>query len=198
MFPLPSALRLCLSAGAALWVAWAPPAQAQPSGGITPEWDVRKNLTALAANAQRLQPMLEQIKPQDWISQGAPEAYVAQLKSTREQVQGLVYSTEQLTREPEKLTAALDALFRIETLDALLRSLGAGVRKYQNPALADLLLSAAAEGAANRERLRQYIADLAADKEQQFKVMDQEAQRCRAALSRKPPEKSSGKKEERR
>jgi len=198
MSPLQFAVRVCLRAGAVLWAACALPAQAQPSGGLTPEWDVRKNLAALAANAQRLQPMLEQLKPQEWISQGAPEAYIAQLKSTRDQVQGLVYSTEQLTREPEKLTAALDAFFRIETLDALLRSLGAGVRKYQNPALADLLLSAAGESAANRERLRQYIVDLAADKEQQLKVMDQEAQRCRAALSRKPPEKSSGKKEERR
>lgn len=197
MFPQPSAGCLRLSAGIAVWLAWAPLAEAQPSGGITPEWDVRKNLAALAANAQRLQPMLEQLKPQDWISQGAPETYLAQWKSTQEQVRGLVYSAEQLTREPDKLTAALDAFFRIESLDALLRSLSAGLRKYQNPALADLLLSAAAEGAANRERLRQYILDLAADKEQQFKVMDQEAQRCRGALSRKPPERSGGKKQER-
>jgi hypothetical protein len=193
----PTARHACLSLAAVLWLAFGAAAQPQPSGGIAPEWDVRKNLAALAANAQRLQPLLEQLRPQDWISQGAPDTYLAQWKSTQEQVRGLVYSTEQLTREPEKLTAALDAFFRIEALGALLRSLSEGLRKYQNPALADLLLSAAAEGAANRERLRQYIVDLAADKEKQFKVMDQEAQRCRGLLSRKPPERGGSKKPER-
>ena len=187
----------CLRLVAVLWLASSAAAQTQPSGGIPPEWDVRKNLAALAAHAQRLQPLLEQLKPQDWISQGASQTYLEQWKSAQVQVQGLIYSTGQLTRAPEKLTAALEAFFRIEALDTMMRSLSEGLRKYQNPALADLLLSAAAESAANRERLRQYIVDLAAEKEQQFKVMDEEAQRCRGLLSRKPPERSSGKKPER-
>ncbi len=40
-------------------------------------------------------------------------------------------------------------------------------------------------------KLRQYIVQLAAAKEEQFKVMNQEAQRCRLMLSRQPPEKNS-------
>lgn len=175
-----------------------PPVIRAQASGIAPEWEVRKNLEALAAHSQRLEPILDQIRPQEWISQGAPEAYIAQVKNTREQLQALAYSAGKLVKEPDRLTAALDAFFRIEALEAMLRSLGAGVRKYQNPALADLLQSAVAEGTTHREKLRQYIIELAADREQQFKVVDQEAQRCRAILSRQPAAKSERKNQERR
>ena len=63
-----------------------------------------------------------------------------------------------------------------------------GLRKYQNPALADLIESVAAEDRASEDRLKQYLLELASEKEQQIDVMDQEAQRCRAILSRQPAE----------
>jgi hypothetical protein len=59
----------------------------------------------------------------------------------------------------------------------------AGIRKYQNPAVAEMLAGLIADTSADRDKLRQYLVDLAADREQQFRVMDQEAQRCRAVLS---------------
>lgn len=170
-------------------------ARAQEAG-VAPPWEVRKNVSALAEQARRLEPVLEQLRPAEWVRQGAPEAYTAQLKSTREQLGGFLDSAAKLTREPERLTAALEVFFRLDSLGATLGSLAAGVRKYQNPALADLLESMVAEGAANRERLRQYVADLAADQEHAFKVADQEAQRCRAQLSRQPPAKNAAKKEQ--
>ena len=67
-----------------------------------------------------------------------------------------------------------------------LTSLIEGVRKYQNPALADLLRGVMSENNASRQQLRQYLVDLAAIKEQEFKVMDQEAQRCREVISGQP------------
>jgi hypothetical protein len=77
-------------------------------------------------------------------------------------------------------------LFRIQAVHQLLDSLLGGLRKYQNPALADLIESVAAGDHADLERLEQYILQLASDREAQFAVMDKEAQRCRAALSRQP------------
>ena len=74
----------------------------------------------------------------------------------------------------------------MQSVDALLRSIASGIRKYQNPAVADLLQSLIADTSADREKLRQYLVDLVAEREQQFKIMDQEAQRCRALLSRQP------------
>jgi hypothetical protein len=79
----------------------------------------------------------------------------------------------------------------------VLTSLIDGVRKYQNPALADLLRSVLSENNASRQQLRQYLMDLASIKEQEFKVMDEEAQRCRESISKLPtavpPKKKSGK-----
>lgn len=43
-----------------------------------------------------------------------------------------------------------------------------------------------AENTANRERLQRYILELAAAREQEFRVADAEAQRCRQSLSRQP------------
>jgi polyhydroxyalkanoate synthesis regulator phasin len=187
--------------GVSLFFCWAllgsPATGRAQEAGVAPPWEVRQNVSALAEQARRLEPVLEQLRPAEWVRQGAPEAYATQLKSTREQLGGFLDATGKLTREPERLTAALEVFFRLDSLGAMLSSLAAGVRKYQNPALADLLESMVAEGAANRERLRQYVVDLAADQEQAFKVADQEAQRCRALLSRQPPAKNAAKKEQR-
>jgi hypothetical protein len=161
------------------------PALAQV-GGLEPEWEARKMLANLAAEAQRFKPILDQVNPQEWIAAGAPETYVAQLNSTRNEVDYLVRTSKALAAQPEKLTLALEALFRMQALESFLRSLGEGVRRYQNPALADLLNGLMGETFASRERLREYVVELAAIKEQELAVMDKEAQRCRAALSRAP------------
>ncbi len=74
----------------------------------------------------------------------------------------------------------------MESLDRMIVSLGEGIRRYQNPATADLLQDVMGQNSAHREKLQQYIADLANEKEQQFRVADSEAQRCRAFLSKQP------------
>jgi hypothetical protein len=166
---------------------------AAQSGGIAPEWEVRKQM-----HVQRFEPVLDQIHAEEWVKKGAPQAYVGQLASTRAQIGYLVGSTKDLAAHPERMTTALDAFFRMESVDAMLRSVVAGIRKYQNPAVADLMAGLIADTSADREKLRQYLVDLAADREQQYRVMDQEAQRCRAALSRgaAPAPKSSTHQEE--
>ena len=67
-----------------------------------------------------------------------------------------------------------------------LGSLMGGVRKYQNPALADLIESVAAEATGDIDHFEQHIIEMADAKEQQFALVDREAQRCRATLSRQP------------
>ncbi len=65
----------------------------------------------------------------------------------------------------------------------MLQSLVEGIRRYQNPALADLLAGVAAEGGTDRERFQQFIVKLASEREQMLGIMDHEAQRCRSILS---------------
>ena len=75
----------------------------------------------------------------------------------------------------------------------MLRSLEQGAARYQGGDASQKLASLFAEGGANRERLRTYIVNLAAEREHQFQVMDLEAQRCRATLMAAPPPKATPK-----
>ena len=117
--------------------------------------------------------------PQEWVSKGAPQTYVTQWKGAEDELRYLVDSANALKKQPERLTFALDTYFRLQGLTARLDSLVDGVRKYQNPAVGDLLIGVLIDNSANRDKLRQYITDLAATKEQEFEVADKEAQRCR-------------------
>ena len=44
----------------------------------------------------------------------------------------------------------------------------------------------AAENGANRERFQHYIVELAAEHEQEYAIMDHEAQHCRGMLAKQP------------
>jgi len=182
-------MRVCVP-GLALAALWVPLLRAQDAG-LPPEWEVRKNLASLVEQTNRLGPLLSAVKPETWVEKGAPEAYQAQWKSVLSQSDYLVGSAGELAADSERLTVALETLFRMQSLDSLLVSLQEGIAKYQNPALAELLRGAMSDGAAGQEWLRQYVVQLASVKEGQFKVMDAEAQRCRTMLLRQPPPQKS-------
>ena len=144
-------------------------------------------LQEIGTHSGRLVTALKQLDAAAWVSKGASETYVEQLESCREQSQALAGEAQTLARNPEKLSGALRLFFRLESLETMLNSLQQGATKYQTPQAAQALASLYAEGGANRERLRSYIINLAAEREHQFDVMDREAQRCRATLMAAPP-----------
>lgn len=156
-------------------------------GGVEAEWDVRTLLKALTASTQKLKPMLDQVNPGQWSDPQAKGAYAQLWKSGEEQIEYLSRTAASFSKEPERLTLALEVYFRLQSLHTTVTALVEGVRKYQNPAVGDLLASAMGESVNNGERLRTYITELAQTKEQEFKIMDQEAQRCRGILSRQTP-----------
>lgn len=158
--------------------------QAPKETGIATEWDTRSNMAALLAHVKQLEPLVKQINPQPWVAKGATETYVKQLDSSLGSLQNLIGATERLAKEPDKLQAALDTFFRMERVEILLASLKEGARKYQSGALADQLTKLLAENSVHRDRLRQHLMDLAAAREQEFRIADEEAQRCRGILSR--------------
>ncbi len=164
------------------------------SGGLPPEWEVRKQLATLVEHVGQFKPVLEKIDPATW--KDAPAGYGTQLERARAEIGYLITTTQSLAKQPDRLTLALEAYFRMQSVDQMLRSLEAGIRKYQNPAIADLLQGLTSQEASDREQLRQYIVDLAADREAQFRVMDEEAQRCRSTLSRQPKQHPDPRKEQ--
>jgi hypothetical protein len=166
----------------------APPAATD--GGVASEWDARKLIDALSSQAQHLKPIIDQVQPAAWVAKGASETYVAQWNTAQAQLKYLIAASDAFSRQPERLPLGLEAYFRMQTVESTLSSLTEGVRKYQNPALASIMQSVIAENSTNRDRLRQYLQDLATQKEEEFRVADREAQRCRAALLQQPAPKT--------
>ena len=177
-----------LTGAAALW-AQSPPAQ-PPAGMLTP-WEIAPVLQEISGHGARLADALGRINVRSWIDHGAPEAYLEQWQSAIVQAKALAETAGALARTPEKLSAGLDVLFRIQALETMVGSLEQGMRKYQNPADAAALAALAAQNGVNRSRLERYLVNLAADQERQLQVMDSEAQRCRALLTApsQPPRK---------
>ena len=139
-------------------------------------------MEALVAGIAKIKPVLEQIQPKTWVDQGAPEGYISQHIEAKKALEYLSQSAAALGRKPDKLTQAMDAFFRMQFLEGALQSLAQGIRRYQNPALGDLVDGLVAENSTNRDRLRQYMLDLAAVKESEFDMIDKEAQRCRSMI----------------
>src|SRR5579864_8436494 len=162
-----------------------------PNAGLQPDWDIRVILQEMGEHAARLQPVMNEVDVNAWSAKGASETYAAQLQSSKDQARAIADDAKALARNPEKISACLQLYFRIQGLEQMIGSLGEGIRKYQGPALAEKLTSLSAENGANRNRFESYIVNLAAQQEQECAVMDHEAQRCRAFLSKQPPAKSN-------
>lgn len=168
---------------------WLPAQQTPaPEAGVTAVWDVRANMKQLADAVRKLEPILKQLKPDDWIAKGSSGSYIQQVRSSLNSMQSLFEATDKLALQPEQLSTALEAYFRMERMDLLLSSLNDGIRRYQSPELSNELNRLLSQTSVHRDRLRQHIQDLAGTREQEFKLMDREAQRCRETLSQQPIE----------
>ena len=164
----------------------APIALLAQNAGLTPAWDAKKTFDALVDQSKRLTPLLDEVKAEEWVAAGAPEAYLEQAKAARAEAGYIVRSTGELARAPESMTKALEVYLRLQALSSQLDSLSQGVRRYQNPALADLMQGFLSEADNARNRLQNYLVELISNKETELQVMNQEAQRCRGILIRQP------------
>lgn len=140
----------------------------------------------IATYPARLAPYLEQIRPVEWVIKGAPDTYQAQLSSAKQQVDAIRNEMSAMAQHPDHMQEAMRALFRVQAFHRSLDSLMGGLRKYQNSALADLIQSVAVADQEDLGKLQEYILELANEKEQEFQVVDHEAQRCRSTLSKEP------------
>ncbi|MDQ6676281.1 MAG: hypothetical protein M3Z09_03190 [Acidobacteriota bacterium] len=161
-----------------------------PAQQAVTEQDATKAIDAISGYAARLQPIMEQVKPKEWMEKGAPDTYIAQWNSGMAQLQGLSAVAMALAPHPDRLQDLLPVLFRIQMLEITAGSLGEGLRRYQNPALAELLSGTLAESTPSRETLQRYAIELAAEKDKEFQLVDQEAQRCRGSLTREAPRRA--------
>jgi hypothetical protein len=165
----------------------APQHQPPAPSGLETSWEIAPVLQEISAHAARLLPQLDKVDAQAWVARGASDTYMAQLQSSKDQARALSAGAKALAASPERLSAVLELLFRMQGLDTMLVSLEEGLRKYQSPSAAQQLAGLAAESGAGRARLERYAVNLAAEREQELAVMDKEAQRCRGLVTQAPP-----------
>lgn len=161
-------------------------AQGQPS--VAPVWDVAANMGAMQEDVRKIEPLLRRVDTPHWISRGAPEAYARQLASSQAAVQQLVASADKLARNPEQLSVALETFFELERMELLLNSLREGVRKWQSEDLANQFTQVLGANILHRDRLRQHIRDVAAAREAEYRIANEEVQRCRGMLLKQTPQ----------
>lgn len=154
------------------------------SAGVTPDWDVKPRIEKLSAEASRLKPLLEQVDPAKWADAAAAESYGKQWRHCLDAAGYVENAAARFASQPGRLSLALETLFRLDNLLEQTASLAQGVRRYQNPAVADLIEAQANGVAGNREWLRQHAQELAKTREIELEVAEKEAQRCRTQMFR--------------
>jgi hypothetical protein len=162
--------------------------------GLTTEWDIQKTLKDLAAHSRRMIPIVEEARPEEWIEKGAPETYVQQAKALKAEYEYAARAADEVAARPDSLGKGIELYLRLNASDTMLNSLLKGIRNYQNPALADLIEGVSLEGDTARGRYRDYLIELANTKETEFKIADQEAQRCRNMIIKQPAPRPERKK----
>lgn len=153
----------------------APPANA----GSTPDWDVKAMAEQIGAEIGRLRPFLERLQPERWTAAGAPQVYEKQHKDCLAMVGYAQNAAARLAAQPGRLSLAVETLVRLETLVQYASGISQAVRRYQNPAVADLMDGEISSASFGRQWLRQHVSDLAATREKELDLAEQEAQKCR-------------------
>lgn len=154
--------------------------------GMIPRWQVEEFAASVGSSLESASKVAAQLRPAEWSAEGAPAAYVDQHAALLNELEQAKLSVAALGREPDRLTYAVDAFLWLERTDSLLGSVAAGVRRYHNTAIADLLDAARNRNTDGMATVKQYMRQLAAHVEQSMKVAHAEAQRCRAELIAPP------------
>ncbi len=151
--------------------------------GTPPSWEIREMAEDIVKNAATGQKLLAELRPEEWLQNGAPEAYIEQLATLRADLENAALSAQSLSREPERLSYAVDTFLWLDRADSLLGSIAAGARNYYNGAVADLLDSARGRNVGNIASLKGYMRQLAVGLETSLRIAHGEAQRCRASVA---------------
>lgn len=152
--------------------------------GLPPDWELKPRAEKINEEVARLRPLLERLQPATWTAAGAPAAYEKQWRDCLDGIAHTQNAAARLAEQPARLTLAVETLVRLEALLEHTGSLIQAVRRYQNPAIAEVLESEASAAGASRAWLRQHVQDLAVLREQQLSAAETEAQRCRVELHR--------------
>jgi hypothetical protein len=156
------------------------------SEGVLPRWEIIELTKGVAANVEQAKTVLAEVRPKEWIQNGAPAAYADQYESLQTDLNNLELSAAALGRHPEKLTVVIDTFLWLDRVSSMLGSMAGGVRSYQNAAVADLLDTARGKDDAALAILKEYMRQVAVEQQAAMEIAHSEAQRCRERLVSQP------------
>ena len=156
---------------------------------MIPRWQVEDLARDVLSSVETAEKVVEALRPERWVANGAPEVYNEQQATLRVEMQQVKLAVGALARQPERLTYAMDAFLWMDRIDALMASVSDAVRRYDNSAIADLLDSARSRNSGGILLLKQYTRQLAEHVELSMEVAHREAQRCRTEIINRPPER---------
>jgi hypothetical protein len=159
----------------------------QAEAGLESPEAARAIVAAVLKQDEQLRPILTSLNPQEWYEKkGAPSTYVIQWQTGQRELGDLDAAARLFSQKIDDMPAALDLYFRLEAIDTTARAVNEGAQRYADRAAADQLTQFVARNFDSRQRFRDYLRELATSIEQNFKIADEEAQRCRAAQSKMP------------
>jgi hypothetical protein len=169
--------------------------QQQPVTGVETNWDARRLVSAALKADQDLRPILASLNPRDWYeNKGAPSTYTLQWQSAQDQVKYVETAGNSVLQKVDSLPPLIELYYRMESLELTARSLNQGAQQYAPRPDAEKLDRWVGQAFDARRRMREYIEDLATSLEQNYKIADEEAQRCRGSITRVPASKRPGNK----
>ena len=154
--------------------------------GLMPQWEVLEMTERLVKHTENVKTILDQVRPKEWIQDGAPEAYVSQYQTLQTELTNVKLSAEALGRKPETLSLTVHTFLWIDRVNSMLDSMAEGVGRYQNPSVAELLIAARNQNQAAELRLKDYMRQLADQWQARMEIAHDEAQRCRETLIKQP------------
>lgn len=156
---------------------------------LLPRWEAIEMAKGVDLHANEMKALIEQVRPKEWIQDGAPQAFVTQHEELLRDMDSLSLSAQDMMRNPEGLISVVDTFLWVDRMGSMISSLEQGVRKYQNAAVAELLVAAQDRNTSESGKLKGYLRQLAVAHEAELEIADSEAQRCRAELARQPAQR---------
>ncbi len=166
---------------------------ALPAQQIPTEWEAKSRIASLTKTVEEIEAVLVKLDLERWKSAGAAEAYLTQYHEAKPQFGALRRNLAELASNPDRVGAALDVLLRFEAVDHYIHSLREASRKFDEAALADELDAKVGESFTVRDRFRNYVVELARDRDTQYAILLKEAQRCRTDVNTPPAAKRPAK-----
>lgn len=155
---------------------------------MIPRWQVEELADTLIKSAESAGRIVSELRPREWMQDGAPEVYVEQHQTLLNEIEQVRLAAMAMKREPESLSDTVGTFLWLDRTDSLLASVTGGVRTYYNPNVANLLDAVRNRNAARLAELKQYMSQLATHVEESMEIAHREAQRCRSEIIARPPE----------